>query len=214
MLLTDARFDIPAKMPFLPGASPFRQKGHVYRGNLEFIKTVVPGGLDALRDRLPTPAIGKFLGQRFNVSDWYDSLPNMHLQAVVAQVRGISFDEQARQNGAYHSRERFKGFLSLVLRVISTENVALWAPRGPSMYYSFGKFRAHVVGEQHVALQVSGIPTTLVRWIGAVFTGAVTEMLTVSGGREVQVKFSPVKPEGMQSGVQLWQLDAKVTWMS
>lgn len=212
MLLTDECFDVPLELPFPVGTSPFRQKGHVYRGNFDFIKHVVPGGLAAVRATLPTPALIKFFEQRFTVSEWYDSLPNIYLQEAVARARGLSFAEQARQNGVHHARERIKGFFNLLLKVASTESVAVWAPRIPTMYYSFAQFRTQIIGDRHVALIASGIPMMLARWIGAVFEGTVIEMISSAGGHDVRVSFPHAEPEGTIQGQPLWRLEGEVTW--
>ncbi|MDC0745028.1 hypothetical protein [Polyangium mundeleinium] len=212
MLLTDARFDLPPDLPFAPGASPFRQKGHVYRGNHDFMNKRVPGGLAALRQSLPTPELGKFFEQRFEVSAWYDSLPNIYLQDAAARVRGVPFEEHARELGVWHARERLKGFYSVLLRAVSTESVAVWAPRVPSMYYSFGKFQTRIVAPRRVSLAVRGVPVILARWLGAIMAAAGGEMVLMAGARDLHCEFPSAEPDGTAYGVPVCRLEGEVTW--
>jgi hypothetical protein len=212
MLITDARFDIPADIPFPPGASAFRQKGHVYRGNVYFMNKHVPGGFDAVRQALPTPALVRFFEQRFVVSDWYDTLPNVYLHQAAARLRGVSLVEHARDIGVFHARERIKGFYTLVLRALSTESVAVWAPRVPSMYYAFLTFRTQIVGSRRVALSAGGVPVMVARWLGAVMAASGAEVITAAGAKEVRCDFPSAEPEGTAHGLPVCRLVGEVTW--
>ena len=61
--LTDPRFTLPDEPPFPPGTSPFHTLGVAYTGLLEFIVKRLPGGLDAFRSALPSPALVRFFEQ-------------------------------------------------------------------------------------------------------------------------------------------------------
>jgi hypothetical protein len=212
MLLSDPCFDVPVHIPLAPGTSPFWQKGLVYRGNLDFMNRHVPGGVPAIVRNLPTPELRKFFEQRFEVSQWYDSLPNAYFQQTAAQLRGVPLVEHAQQLGVFHARERLKGFSSLVLKVLSTQSVALWVPRVPSMYYSYAKTHTQIIGPRRVALTVAGVPVMMARWIGAIFAATGGAFIASSGAKDVVAGFSSAEPESSKHEIPVCCLEGLITW--
>ena len=213
MHLDNPTFDLPTTLPFPVGTSPFRQKGMVYRGNFEFLAAKVPGGTEAAFRALPDEKLRAFFRQPFDVSGWYDALPGV-VQQAAAQLRGVTLTEQGRQTGEYHARSRMTGIYRALLQVLSTENVAIWAPRISSVYYSFGKLNSRVIGARNVALVRHGIPRMLVRWMTAIMTGMGTETLKIVGARDVKVNLGGVHPDGSLSGYSLHRIEGDICWNS
>lgn len=212
MHVLDSDFDLPAELPFPPGTSPFRQKGNVYLGNVDCFADTIPGGINSVLKGLTNDKIRAFFEQRFHADEWYDSIPNPYLQAVAAHMRHMPFFEHGRTLGAWHAKSRMTGIYGALLKVLSNENVAIWAPRLSSVYYSFGKLNTRVIGPRRVAISRPGVPKILVRWLTAVMTGMGEQTLRLAGAKEVQVTLLQVSPDGTFSGCPLYKIDGEISW--
>jgi hypothetical protein len=188
------------------------QKGHVYRGNYQYFAEHVPGGLAAVLGLLPTDGMRRFFEQRFTPDQWYDTLPNVYLQDGAARLQGVSVFEQGRRIGAFHARARMTGLYRAMLKVLSNESVAIWAPRVSALYYSFGRLESRVVGPRRVSLRRAGVPVMMVPWIAATMTGVGEEMLTLAGAQKVRVSLDEATLEDTRSGYPLCRIEGEITW--
>ena len=126
--LSDREFDPPLRIPFAPGTSPFRQKGHGYLGDFEYFANRVPGGPEAVLRHVTDDATRAFLSQRFVGSEWYDAYPCLTLHVVAARLAGVTFEEHRRRIGAFHA-QAMNGVYRALLRVISNEIACTaWTP--------------------------------------------------------------------------------------
>jgi hypothetical protein len=212
VLLSDPRFDLPKEIPFPPGTSPFRQKGQVYLVNREYYDRNVHGGYAAILQKVTQPTVRTFFEQRFSASEWYDSIPNAYFQHAAANWQGLPLNQHGRKLSAWHAQSSMNTIYRALLRVLSTENVAVWAPRMSSIYYSFGKFTSRVVAPRHVSFVRSGVPGLLVPWIGAVMQGMAEEMLKMSGARRSQASFGEIRQDGSSSGQTLFTIEGSLRW--
>lgn len=212
MDLTDPCFDPPLECPFPPGTSPFRQKGNVVLGNREFLDARVAGGEAAVLSSLASERLVAFFAREFAASEWYDALPNVYLHKAAARRRGLGLFEHGRQLGAWHADTRMRGIYGALLRVLSTESVAVWAPRISSVYYDFGRLDTRVEGERSVRVVRRGIPGPLVRWLGAVMTGMAEQTLTIAGARQPRVVIDRVRDDGAASGQRLYAIEGSMSW--
>lgn len=211
--LTDPLFAPPPKLPFAAGASPFRQKGAAYLGDIEFLEKSVPGGYAAVLAAVADPAQRAFLGQRFRASEWYDVLPNPGMQATAAKLRGVAISEHLRGVGRFHADSALNGLYRALLKFVSNENVALWMPRVSGIYHEFGRCETRVLSPKVVAGVRHGVPRMLVGWLATVSSSFCERTLEVAGSRAPRVTFGEVHADGAKVGYDLHRLEFELTWL-
>jgi hypothetical protein len=208
----DPSFAAPLQLPFPPGTGPFRQKGNGYLGDLAYFETSVRGGSKAVVQALPDAALRTFHEQRFRGSEWYDAFPATTLHNTAARLRGLAFSEHRRQVGAYHAREAGGGIYRTLLRVVSTENVAVWGPRVSSIYFEFGKTKTHGSAPKQVAGIRTGLPAGLVQFVMFASKGFCEETLVLAGAKTASFDIGDVYAEGREHGQDLYNVDFLVSW--
>lgn len=209
--LHDREFEPPLRIPFAPGTSPFRQKGHGYLGDFEYFASQVPGGPAAVLRNVTDDATRAFLSQRFVGSDWYDAYPCLTLHAVAARLAGISFEEHRRRIGAFHARA-MNGVYRALLRVISNENIAVWAPRMTAVYWDFGKTESRVAGPREVVATRRGTPRGLLQWSIYASIGFADATLHLAGATSARTTLGAVEHDGEQAGQELCAVSLRITW--
>jgi len=209
--LSDREFDPPLRIPFAPGASPFRQKGHAYVGDFEYFESRIPGGPAAVLRHVTDDALRAFLSQRFVGSEWYDAYPCLTLHVVAARLAGLTFEEHRRRIGAFHA-QAMNGVYRALLRVISNENVALWVPRITAVYWDFGKTDSRVAGPHDVEVMRRGTPRGLLQWLVYASVGFADATLRASGAPSARTTIGEVVREGEQAGQELCSVALRITW--
>jgi hypothetical protein len=205
--IDDPVFAPTLTLPFPVGESPFRQKGNSYLGDVRYLDSCVPGGFDAAVAALPDPALRAFFQQPFRPSDWYDSYPGMQLEMTAARLCGTSFSAHRRKTGAWHAEHAARGLYGTLLRFISSENVALWAPRISSLYFEFGRTETRVVGAGEIAATRRGIPRELVQWIIFASVGFCEKTLHISGATRAAIDIGEVEHDAHAHGRQLMRVN-------
>lgn len=210
--IRDTSFAPTLEPPFPPGTSPFRQKGNGYVGDVPWLDSCVRGGFAAAVAALPDPRLQAFFAQRFRPSEWYDAYPGACLELVASRLRGIPFERHRRETGVYHAKLASRGVYGTLLRMISSESLAVWAPRIAMLYFEFGRTESRVVGPREVVATRRAIPAELAQWQAYVLTGFAESTLAVGGAREARAEIVDVNPDGSQSGRALVRLDLRMTW--
>ena len=208
----DPAFAPPARLPFPPGTGPFRQKGNGYLGDLAYFEASVRGGSGAVIQALPDAALRAFHEQRFRGSEWYDAFPATALHSAAARLRGVAFAEHRRQVGAYHAREAGGGIYRTLLRVLSTDNVAVWAPRVSSIYFEFGKTKTSAVAPKDVAGVRSGLPEGLLQFVMFASKGFCEETLLLAGAKTASFDLGAVRIDDRAHGQDLYSVDFFIRW--
>lgn len=210
--LRDAIFAPPAVLPFPAGASPFRQKGNAYLGDARYLDDVVPGGFRAVVAAVPDLEVRAFFEQRFRASEWYDAYPGALLEATAARVRGLSFEQHRRQTGAWHGKDATRGIYGALLRLVSAESVALWAPRIASLYFEFGKTQTRAAGPKTIDAWRTGVPRELAQWWYFASASFTAEVLRIRGATEPVVTPHEVEDDGSAHGRELVRFRLRIEW--
>jgi hypothetical protein len=210
--LLDAAFAPPIILPYRPGESPFRQKGNAYLGDVRYLDSVAPGGFRAVVASLHDPALRAFFEQPFRASDWYDAYPGTALERAAARLRGVSFERHRRETGAWHAVDATRGIYSALLKMVSTESVALWGPRISNMYFEFGKTESRIAGDRVVDVSRGGVPHDLAQWLIYASEGFCEEALRRNGARDPVMKTLDVVDDGVAEGRPVVKFLLRVTW--
>ncbi len=210
--IDDPFFTLPDKCPFLPGSGPFRIKGWGYVGDIAFYSEFVPGGIDAVAKHVKDPTIAAFLSRTFTPDAWYDLVPKLYLSQAAARARGLAFDVHCREVSRYHAADKFSGIYRPLLRVVSSEMIAVWTPRLASNFYDFGSTESQVVGERTVRVVRKGVPRVAVQWWAAAASAYFEYCLETAGARLPHVRWYPVEADGERLGMELAKMTLDITW--
>jgi hypothetical protein len=208
----DPYFALPEACPFLPGSSPFRIKGWGYVGDIAFYSEFVPGGIEAVGKNVRDPTIAAFLSRTFTPDAWYDLIPKLYLSQAAARVRGLPFDAHCREVSRYHAQDKFSGIYRPLLRVVSSEMIALWTPRLASSFYDFGSTESHVAAERMVKVVRKGVPRVAVQWWAAAAAAYFEYCLEAAGAHLPHVRWLPIEPDGERLGMELAKMPLEITW--
>jgi hypothetical protein len=208
----DPYFALPEACPFPPGSGPFRIKGWGYIGDLRFYAEFVPGGIDAVAKHVKDPTVAAFLSRSFTPDAWYDVVPKLYLSQAAARARGVAFTTHCREVSRWHAQEKFSGIYRPLLRVVSSEMMALWTPRLTSSFYDFGSTESRVVGERLVRVVRRGVPRVAVQWWAAAASAYFEYCLQTAGARLPHVRWLPTEPDGERLGMELVKMPLEITW--
>jgi hypothetical protein len=210
--IDDPAFAPPRELPFPVGTSPFRQRGAAYLADRRYYDAVLRGGWHAAVEAVADPATRAFFHQTFRTSEWYDAYPGAMLEAAVARARGMSFERHRRHTGSWHAEDAVHGIYATLLRMISNENIAVWAPRISSLYFEFGKTGTRITGPRAVAGVRRGVPKELVQWLIFASAGFVETTLRLAGAGKPQVTVLSITPDGHDHRRDLVAVDVRITW--
>lgn len=206
-------FDLPSASSVLPGSSPYRVAGVLYRGVLEYIAAEIPGGLPTVVKELPHPRLGEFLGQSFGAAGKYDVMPLPYVAETLARLRGVSLQEQLRHSNAF-SEERIGKLYRALLGFLSAETVALALPRAVSIAYDFSRTKVEVRGPREVVGVRSGIPRQVVRWLAISSAAYIERALSRTGATSVRVLTNPPELERTDdtTDTELYGVPFTISW--
>ncbi len=211
--IDDPEFAPPRELPFPAGTSRFRQKGQAYLTDFRFFDAVVRGGHRAVIDALPDPGARTFFRQELKRSEWYDAYPGTMLETTAARVRGMTFEQHRRSTGIWHAEDfGVRGIYAALLKMISNENIAMWAPRISSLYFEFGKTETRVSGPKEVAALRRGIPEELVQWLVYASAGFAAATRRLAGARDPRVTLLSITPDGRDHSRDLVKVDTVLGW--
>jgi hypothetical protein len=194
------------------GASPFRQKGNGYVGDFAYFDKVIPGGKEAVFEAIPAGPLRTFLQQKFRGSDWYDAYPCAAMHAAAARLKRQTFEQFRSAVGVYHAHEAGGGIYRSLLRVVSNENIAYWAPRMSTIYFEFAKVETRVEGPRSVAGTIRNVPAGLVQFTVFAGSGFTEETLRIAGGSAPRFEVGAVEPDGTAHGQALFRIAMKINW--
>src|SRR5262245_26306239 len=146
-------------LPFAPGDSPFRIKGTVYKGHLEWVARNSPGGIAGMNRAFRDPRLAPYLAQRFLPSSFYDILPVITSAYVVARLCELPFAEFLRHRAGIQARSDLGGIYRLLLKFTSPSDVVSRYAAVQAQYFDFGFASAKLVAPRHAELERSQIPS-------------------------------------------------------
>jgi hypothetical protein len=204
--------DVPPALVAPVGDSPFRVKGGVANGLLQYIAENVPGGIDAVRRELEGPSLIAYLDQPFFTGSWYDFFPYLHCQVAAARAVRRPVTRFVAEHAAWQAKRDIRGVHRLLLLVASPEKVAPRMPVAFRRYFDLAIVDVLGVGPGVLDLRVHAIPAVLVDWYKVSVQSAAEAILGVAGARNVQSWYSPPEPDGLSGTVPLVKFDARRTW--
>jgi len=212
--IEDPHFALPDAIPFTPGSSPFRIKGWGYEGDVRFYEEFVPGGTAAILRAVheKDPAIASFLSRKFTPDGWYDVVPKLYQSQAAARLRGVSYQAHCHELSRWHAQDKFSGIYRPLLKIVSSEMLAVWIPRMSSSFYDFGSTDSRVAGSKLVRVTRSGMPRVAVQWWAAAATGYFEYCLLTAGARHPHIRWLPTEPDGERMGMELVKMPFEITW--
>lgn len=203
--------DDTGPLPFAPGESPFRIKGTVIRGFLDWIARHSPGGIDGLLRAYRDPRLAPFMSQQFLASSFYDILPLVTSAHVAARLGGRSFGEFLRVRSRDQAERDLGGIYRLLLLWTSPANVVQRYAKIQQQYFSFGAARAEQVSHNHAILTREKIPEMLADWFAAVQPPFLEVALPGAGAKNLYTRAETI-PDGTTLGLPAATVVLDVTW--
>lgn len=186
---------IVGAMPAPVGGTAFRAKGHLYEKMRDNVDETVPGGLAAYLEHLE-PEIAEFLMQKFVTSGWYDALPMMPMAITHARMLGSVLHYHCRDRGRIVAERDIPGVYRTFLKLVSPDLLVGRLPRAATLYFDFGKATYQMLPPGRARTRLAGLPYTLAPMLAGVIEGFVGAALTLSGGKDVQVRTLDVTYDG------------------
>jgi hypothetical protein len=202
----------PASWPFAPGESPFRIKGTGYRAHMAFVKSQVPGGVEAMVSRLGDVRFARFFEQAFLAASHYDICPLIMAAAPCAVAMGISPEEFVALRSRTQAPEDLNGVYRFVLAMIPTRSVAKRLPQLLSQMVDFAttEVERDVPGE--VDAFVDGIPSAIAPWFATVFREYGEAALRTSGASEGSILMKRPSIVRREHGVAIVRAPIEIRW--
>lgn len=180
-------------LPFPVGTSPFRARGLLYQGAVDFWDAIFPGGIAAVR-RVLEPELATFFSQMFIPSLAFDAMPIVPLSAAVAQALGKPHYELVRDNARWLAERDLRGVHRLLLGVLSPSTVATRLPKAALRYFEFGSAEATMAGDKRCDARQHDIPAFLAAWFAACVEGFVPVALRKAGATKVNAVATGATP--------------------
>lgn len=200
------------KLPILPGTSPFRVKGHVYRGVLEHLETLIPGGCAAIRAELRDDDLRSFFEQSFLPSGWYDVLPWQPLVVTAARIFGMPLLQLTRELARVQATRDIHGIYRFVLKVASADVAVSRLPRVTAQYFDFGTLELKSIEPGHATFERTGVPTPMAAFYCGITEGFFAVALELAGASEVRVRPGRGGQDGSRAGIETMSIPFDVRW--
>jgi hypothetical protein len=187
-------------------------KGNVYLGTQSFFDRKVPGGLATLVRAIPEPELRDFIQQKFLAVSWYDVLPAVPLIRAEARAMGFTVRRYLTIRSTYQAERDLTGVYRFLLKVTSTESVALRLPRLFAQIFDFGTAESTVVAPGHVRAFVRDFPTTLFDWFAVSIEAYATTAMRLTGANDPHAHSRRIDAALAPDGTQLSSLRIDLRW--
>ncbi len=197
---------------FAPGDGPWRARGVLVSGVIEYCRHRVPGGLDAVYEAMP-PAMRPFFdGSLFLATATYDLSPVVALVHAAARLEGETAADFARARSRASAKQSVE---HLYRHQLSAAEPAEMARRLPKIFERFfDPCHAEGVlaepGRMHVLF--SGLPKPMLGFYAWSCEGFVPEALRLSGARDVEYTWDDPRPAGTEHGIPTVDLLFRLAW--
>jgi hypothetical protein len=175
------------QLPYAAGTSPFRARGLLYQGAIDYWDILVPGGVTAVRQSLPAD-LRSFFSQMFVPSLLFDALPIVALSAHVASMLRTPHLDMVRDNARWLAERDIRGVHKLLLGVLSPQIVATRLPKAALRYFDFGRAEATLAPPNRCTAQQFEIPAYVVPWFVACVEGFVPFALQKARAKAPRVR--------------------------
>lgn len=193
------------------GESPFRARGLLFQGAIDYYDVAIPGGRAALLQSLE-PRLRAFSEQMFIPSAKFDALPVVPLSAAAAKLLGRPHLDLVRDNARWLAERDLRGVLKLLLGVLSAATVAQRLPRAALRYFDFGEGEAAMSAPNVCHGRQHAIPAFLAEWFAAAVEGFVPVVLQKAGARMPRVRTLGT-PATVTASTQLISLEFEFGWL-
>jgi hypothetical protein len=193
------------------GQSPFNIKGTVLCGLLEYLEAYVPGGLRAVKLRLPSDEHRQFCDQTFLASGWYDFLPVLELLAAGSAASYVRATQLVAAHAAWQAERDMRGVHRLLLKLASPEAVAERFPVVFARYFDFASVSVKVSKGISV-VQVRGLPAPLFEWYKTSVGSAAEAILGVAGAKRLTCRYSAVQDDAPKHETRTLCFSVTRTW--
>jgi hypothetical protein len=198
--------------PFAPGDSPFRIKGSICRGCVDYVSEHVKGGLPAVLAALPNNAFRACFEHPFLASGLYDAFVLDALLRAAAQVVGQAFDAFLREAFDAQAARDQRGVYKLLLRAISPEMLVKRLPSIGAHVCTFTRSEVRELAPGHWENAISGVPVQL-RAVYCESVGAfVSRALITAGARELSHRWLEPRPAPEAHGVAICTVVRELRW--
>lgn len=198
--------------PYRPGESPFRVKGSICRGSVDYIAEHVQGGMAAVLAALPSDAYRRCCEQPFLASGLYDAFVLDALLRAAARAVGQGFDAFLSQAFEAQAERDQRGVYKLLLRAVSPEMLVKRLPSIGSQLFTFTSSEVRELAPGHWQNAISGIPV-LLRTVYCVSSGAfVSRALRTAGARDLAHRWLEPLPVADVHGVSICTVVRDLRW--
>jgi hypothetical protein len=208
----DYPLDESKPLPYAPGDGPFRIKGTVYLGHLEYVAKNVAGGIEAMNNAFRDPRLARFFRQRFLSSSWYDIVPIITSAHTCARLTGVVVAEFLRVRTIMQAKRDLGGIYRLLLKLTSPAAVVTRYATVQAQYFSFGRASARSLGPTRAAVVRSDVPAMFASWFEPVNQAFLEFALGAAGAKRVVTATHPPEPCGQTQGVDAVNLVCEVSW--
>lgn len=199
-------------LPIAPGEGPFRGRGIIFKGILDYVEARTPGGLAAVRGALGDPALGAYFDRIFLASASYDLGPLIHLVRVAARREGVGLAAFIRERARSSARIDVPGVYAPVLKTASVEAMAARLPRIFSRYFEPVVVEVVECAPGRLCCRFTGLPEPMVGWYAWSNEGFMAQSLTLAGARAPRVATVEEVADGALDGIPLRALTQLATW--
>jgi hypothetical protein len=210
--LAHNRLETSGSLPFAPGESPFRVKGSICRGSIDYIAGHVEGGMPVVLAALPSDALRRCFDQPFLASAWYDAFVMDAILRAAAKVAGQRFETFLNLTFDAQAARDQRGIYKLLLRAIQPELLVRRLPSIGSQLFSFTASEVRQLGPGHWENVIAGVPV-LLRTIYCESSGAfVSRALRTTGACELQHRWLEPRPSATAYGVAICTVVRELRW--
>jgi hypothetical protein len=172
-----------------PGESPFRVKGSVYLGHMDYVKRFVAGGLDAMTAGFRDTRQAEYFNQHFLPSSFYDILPLVAAGHVCARQARLSFVQFIRMRSRYQAERDTEGVYRALLKFASPAMAISHLPTLQAQYLDFpGHGEAEIVEPGKAVMGRRQLPQIVAKWFTLVYETYIEIVLQAAGARTVLVR--------------------------
>jgi hypothetical protein len=200
--------------PFSPGESPFRVKGSICRGCIDYIGEHVKGGVPAVLAALPSDAHRHCCEQPFLASALYDAFVLDAILRAAARVVGQGFEAFLNQAFDAQAARDQRGVYKLLLRAISPEMLVKRLPSIGSQLFTFTNSEVTELAPGHWENAISGVPV-LLRTVYCESSGAfVSRALRTTGARDFSHRWLESRAMPDLHGLAICTVVRELRWRS
>jgi hypothetical protein len=202
----------PTKWPFAPGASPFGIKGTVYKRHLEYVAEVVPGGVAASLEGLPSPDYARFFEQQFLAASFYDIFPLLVAAGPCATLMKTTAHDFVAKRARDQAPKDLNGVYRFLLAMVPTASVARRLPQLLQQMFNFGSAEALRDEPGSVSAAILGLPEVVAPWFSVVINAYGETALRVSGAKTASMVMRIGDVVGDKHGVPIVRCPVEIRW--